>query len=96
MVGVDTDDGPIDADAVVAATGPWVNRLAAPLGETLPITPIRVQMVHLRRPPSLESLTTNVIDYTTGGYYRVMTASRRWWAAKLRRYGRGGERTPSD
>ena len=71
VVGVDTDDGPIDADAVVAATGPWVNRLAAPLGETLPITPIRVQMVHLRRPPSLESLTTNVIDYTTGGYYRV-------------------------
>ena len=55
----------------MAATGPWVNRLAAPLGETLPITPIRVQMVHLRRPPSLESLTTNVIDYTTGGYYRV-------------------------
>ena len=71
VVGVETEDGPIDADAVVAATGPWVNRLAAPLGETLPITPIRVQMVHLRRPPSLESLTTNVIDYTTGGYYRV-------------------------
>ena len=71
MVGVETDDGPIEADAVVAATGPWVNRLAAPLGETLPITPIRVQMVHLRRPPSLESLSTNVIDYTTGGYYRV-------------------------
>ena len=70
-VGVDTDDGPIEADAVVAATGPWVNRLAAPLGETLPITPIRVQMVHLRRPPTLESLSTNVIDYTTGGYYRV-------------------------
>ena len=71
VVGVETDDGPIEADAVVAATGPWVNRLAAPLGETLPITPIRVQMVHLRRPPSLESLSTNVIDYTTGGYYRV-------------------------
>ena len=71
VVGVETEDGPIEADAVVAATGPWVNRLAAPLGETLPITPIRVQMVHLRRPPSLESLTTNVIDYTTGGYYRV-------------------------
>ena len=71
VVGVETDDGPIEADAVVAATGPWVNRLAAPMGETLPITPIRVQMVHLRRPPSLESLSTNVIDYTTGGYYRV-------------------------
>ncbi len=71
VVGVETEDGPIETDAVVAATGPWANQLAAPLGETLPITPIRVQMVHLRRPPSLESLTTNIIDYTTGGYFRV-------------------------
>ena len=71
VVGVETENGLIEADAVVAATGPWANRLAAPLGETLPITPIRVQMVHLRRPPSLESLTTNIIDYTTGAYFRV-------------------------
>ena len=71
IVGVDTEEGPVEADAVVAATGPWVNQLAAPLGESLPITPTRVQMVHLRRPPSLEALTTNVIDYTTGAYFRV-------------------------
>ncbi|CAI8008319.1 FAD-dependent oxidoreductase domain-containing protein 1 [Geodia barretti] len=71
IVGVDTEEGPVEADAVVAATGPWVNQLATPLGESLPITPIRVQMVHLRRPPSLEALTTNVIDYTTGAYFRV-------------------------
>ena len=71
VVGVDTDDGPIEADAVIAATGPWVNQLAAPLGESLPIAPTRVQMVHLRRPPSLEGLNTNVIDYTTGAYFRV-------------------------
>ena len=71
VVGVETEDGLIETDAVVAATGPWANKLAAPLGETFPIIPIRVQMVHLRRPPSLESLTTNIIDYTTGGYFRV-------------------------
>ena len=71
IVGVDTEDGPVDTDAVVAATGPWVNALAAPLGEHLPIAPTRVQMVHLRRPPSLEGLTTNIIDYTTGAYFRV-------------------------
>ncbi len=71
VVGVETQDGEIEADAVVAAAGPWVNKLAAPLGETLPITPVRVQMVHLRRPPSLESLTTNIIDHTTGAYFRV-------------------------
>ena len=71
ITGVDTEEGPVEADAVVAAIGPWVNQLATPLGESLPITPIRVQMVHLRRPPSLEALTTNVIDYTTGAYFRV-------------------------
>ena len=71
VVGVDTDEGPVEADAVIAATGPWVNQLAAPLGESLPIAPTRVQMVHLRRPPSLEGLNTNVIDYTTGAYFRV-------------------------
>ena len=71
VVGVETDDGLIEVSAVVAATGPWANQLTATLGETLPITPIRVQMVHLRRPPSLESLTTNVIDYTTSSYFRV-------------------------
>ena len=43
----------------------------APLGETLPITPLRVQTVHLRRPPSLESLRTIIIDRTTGTYLRV-------------------------
>ena len=68
---METEEGLIETDAVVAATGPWTNRLAAPLGETLPITPIRVQVTHLRRPPSLESLTAIVIDYTTGAYFRV-------------------------
>ena len=71
VVGVETDDGLIEADAVVAAIGPWVNRLAAPLGETLPVTPIRVQMVHLRRPPALEALNTAVIDNITGAYFRA-------------------------
>ena len=49
VVGVETQDGLIETDAVVAATGPWANQLAAPLGETLPISPLRVQTVHLRR-----------------------------------------------
>ncbi len=71
-VGVATDDGStIDAGAVVVATGPWVNQLAAPLGEPLPVTPIRVQMMHLRRPPALESFTTIVIDHASGAYFRA-------------------------
>ena len=71
VTAVQTEDGLIETDAVIAAVGPWVNKLAAPLGEFLPVTPVRVQMVHLRRPPSLESLDVNVIDYTTGAYFRV-------------------------
>ena len=69
--GVQTADGVIETNTVVAAVGPWTNALAIPLGEPLPIAPTRVQMVHLRRPPALESLGVNVIDYTTGAYFRV-------------------------
>ena len=71
LTGVETDSGVIAADAAVAVTGPWTNRLAGTLGETLPITPLRVQMAHLRRPPALESLTATVIDQTSGAYYRA-------------------------
>ena len=71
IVGVETEAGTVETDAVVVVTGPWASRLAAPLGEALPITPIRAQMVHLRRPPSLESLTATVIDRTSGAYFRV-------------------------
>lgn len=75
VTGVLTDAGLVEADAVVAVTGPWVNQLAAPLGETLPVSPIRVQMVILRRPPSLEGLSTMIIDHTTNTYMRVNPGS---------------------
>ena len=75
VTGIETDNGRIDADAVVAVTGPWVNQLAAPLGEPLPVTPVRVQMVTLRRPPPLESLSTIIMDHTSGAYLRVNAGS---------------------
>ena len=71
VAAVETEQGAIETDTVVAVTGPWSNRLAAPLGESLPISPVRVQMVHMRRPPSIESLTEIVIDNTSGTYFRV-------------------------
>ena len=71
VAGVETDQGVIETSTVVVATGPWCHQLAASVGDALPVTPIRVQMVHLRRPPALESLNTNIIDYTTGAYFRV-------------------------
>ena len=75
VTGVETDAGLVETDAVVAVTGPWVNQLAAPLGEPLPVTPVRVQMVTLRRPPSLESLSAIIMDHTTGTYLRVNAGS---------------------
>ena len=71
LTGVETDSGLVETGAAVVAAGPWTNWLSAPLGELLPITPLRVQMVHLRRPPPLESLTPTIIDQTSGSYYRL-------------------------
>ena len=71
VTGVETIVGPIATPAVVVATGPWCNQLAASVGEHLPVTPIRVQMLSFRRPPALASMTTIVIDHTTGAYFRA-------------------------
>ena len=71
VTGVETDRGLIESPTVVVATGPWCNRLAASVGESLPVTSIRVPMVSFRRPPMLESMTTTVIDHTTGAYFRA-------------------------
>ena len=71
VTGIKTNRGDIESGIVVNVTGPWANSLLSPLGETLPITPIRVQMVHLRRPPSLGTLEQIVIDHTCGSYYRT-------------------------
>ena len=48
ITGVETYSGLIAAPAVVVATGPWWDRLAASVGESLPITPIRVSMAATR------------------------------------------------
>ena len=71
VAGVETPFGVVATPAVVVATGPWCNKLAASVGESLPVTPIRVQMASFRRPPMLETLTTTVIDHTTGVYFRA-------------------------
>jgi glycine/D-amino acid oxidase-like deaminating enzyme len=43
-VGVETSDGPIRADHVVLAAGSWSAGLVRPLGLSLPIVPMRLQM----------------------------------------------------
>lgn len=71
ITGVETTTGKINADVVINVTGPWANSLIGKHDVPLPITPIRVQMVHLRRPPRLEMLEQIIIDHTCGAYYRT-------------------------
>lgn len=47
VVGVETEDGPVDCDDVVVAAGPWTPELAADVGVDVPITPTREQVVVL-------------------------------------------------
>ena len=71
VTGVETACGLIETPAAIVATGPWCNQLAASVEESLPVTPVRVQMASFRCPPALESMTTTVIAHATGAYFRA-------------------------
>jgi glycine/D-amino acid oxidase-like deaminating enzyme len=53
IAGVVTDDGVLEADAVVVAAGPWSPAIARPIGVSLPIASARGWLVHAmpERPP---------------------------------------------
>ena len=70
ITGVETASGRIETGAVVVAAGSRTNRLVGDIAESLPIVAARVQMAHFFRPPSLESMSTIVIDRSTGAYLR--------------------------
>jgi len=53
ITGVVTDEGRIEADEVVVATGPWSSSLLDPIGVRLPITGARGWLVRLAPPPGL-------------------------------------------
>jgi sarcosine oxidase subunit beta len=69
VVGVDTDDGRVGADAVVLACGPWVDPLARTAGFELGITPERSQLAFFRRPAAARRHPV-VIDAVLGAYFR--------------------------
>jgi len=62
--GVVTDDGPIEADHVVVAAGPWSGSLLRPLGVDLPVTAARGFLVHMGPAPRL---LRHVVE--TGGWH---------------------------
>ncbi len=78
VVGVATNDGPINAEVVVLANGAWSNALTRPLGLDLPITATRAQAAVVRRPAPLVGIAGHpaVIDRRNGIYARPYDADR--------------------
>jgi len=67
--GVRTTDGQaLNASAVCVATGPWTDRLLAPLGVRIGITTERAQIAYFRREPVTSHLA--YIDCIAGSYFR--------------------------
>jgi glycine/D-amino acid oxidase-like deaminating enzyme len=72
--GVQTDEGPVEAEAVVLAAGAWSGPLAGGAGVRLPIRPARVRVALFERPYELPTLLT-IID-TVEGFYARPAAER--------------------
>jgi glycine/D-amino acid oxidase-like deaminating enzyme len=68
--GVDTDQGPIEAPTVVAATGPWSRPLLAAAGFDAPIESEFHQVAILKNPAGLRGHGLACIDSLTSLYYR--------------------------
>ena len=68
--GVDTEEGPIEAPTVVAATGPWSRPLLAAAGFDAPIETEFHQVAILKNPAGLRGRGVACIDSLTSLYYR--------------------------
>ncbi len=69
VVGLETSQGTIETPLVIAAIGPWSNRLLEPVGVELPIKPHRAQIAFYERPALLDKKLT-YIDLANGLYGR--------------------------
>jgi sarcosine oxidase, subunit beta len=69
VMGLDTSEGEVSADAVVLACGPWVDPLARTAGFDLGITPERSQLAFFRRPEAAHRHPV-VVDGVLGTYFR--------------------------
>jgi sarcosine oxidase subunit beta len=69
VMGLDTSEGEVSADAVVLACGPWVDPLARTAGFDLGITPERSQLAFFRRPEAARRHPV-VVDGVLGTYFR--------------------------
>jgi len=70
VVGVDTEDGRLDADFVVNAAGAWAGRLAGLAGVDLPIEPRRRQVAVVDPSQPVPEDVPLTIDLDSGSYFR--------------------------
>ncbi|WP_267644212.1 NAD(P)/FAD-dependent oxidoreductase [Haloarchaeobius amylolyticus] len=70
VVGVETDDGRLDADFVVNAAGPWAGRIAELAGLDLPVAPRRRQVAVVDPETPVPDEVPLTIDLDTGSYFR--------------------------
>ena len=86
VLGVVTDDGPEEADAVCIAGGAWSESFGAQLGVQLPVSPQRGQIIHL----SLDQDTSTwPIVSAFHGHYMVPWSDNRVVAGATRETGSG-------
>lgn len=89
--GIRTPHGTVATRTVVCATGPWSNALLAPLGVTVPIKALRVQIAIVQRPLALEPPHFVYLD-TVAGFF-----CRPWGAGQtLVGLGGGDQHDPAD
>ncbi|HET8524619.1 MAG TPA: FAD-dependent oxidoreductase, partial [Thermomicrobiales bacterium] len=67
---VHTINGRIPTETVISAIGPWTPTMLAPLGITLPITALRVQVAIIQRPLDLEPDHFVYVDTAAGMFCR--------------------------
>ena len=53
LIGIETEEGPLEAEKVVLCCGAWSVELAAGVGLDLPVKPARIQLALFERPPAL-------------------------------------------
>jgi len=64
-----TDGGTITAGAVVCAAGAWSQAIGEMVGTTLPVTPVRRQIIFTEPMPDLPSVVPFTIDFATSFYF---------------------------
>lgn len=70
VVGVETDEGRIDADVVINVAGAWARTVGKMVGRDLPIAPRRRQVAVVEPGEELPADVPLTIDMDTGSYFR--------------------------